>query len=74
MITGKNEIIQFHFEKRNRDPIKQFEDLKIKYKKIKGKIYSRKTYSYGMDKEEKNFLNGLIDIIEDKEGKKNESL
>ena len=50
--------------------MKQFEDLKIKYNKIKEKIISRKSYGYHIEKEEKNFLNGLIDIIEDKESLK----
>ena len=74
LITGKNEIIKFLFEKKNRDPIKQFQDLKIKYKKLKEKIYSRNSYSYYIEEDEKKFLDDLIDIIEDKKEKEDKSL
>ena len=63
-LTGQNEEITFRFGKKSRDTLQQFEKLKDKYNSLVSQINNRNSKYNLLPKDEKEFLDGLIKIIE----------
>ena len=62
LLTGKSEIIEIQFNKKQKDSVQQFEKLKKKYCSLKRMIYNRSANT--LENDEKNFIESLIKEIE----------
>ena len=64
LLTGQNEEITFRFGKKSRDTLQQFEKLKDKYNSLLSQINYRNSKYNLLSEDEKEFINGLIKILE----------